>query len=834
MVKILKKKLFALGVLVALSLSPLASISFMNNHTPLSQNTTLPTTVKAQEQEGIVTGKDGSLEITMPAQPAGANPLNTPGLYASEVVERIFDRPTVTNPRKPYDYTPTEERWIPNMLESYHHEILTNHTVTLRNGTSSADIPGWGGTLGEPVNMSKWTLKIRDFKWQDGTPVSVKDFIFSYQFEKWVSYYGVSSNLDQYYGPTNMGYVTAKKINDTALEVYTTRTGFYNSKLPLDVLILPKHIYENAEAWTDTNIETLGGAKFSMDNWWDPGWGVDVATCTGYTAQGPSDPVLTGSGMWVPTFWDAATAVDTKLFRYKRYSGYYWNPYDDQGNIIEGREWIPTEGNYDRIYNYSDPYLWGPYAKTFEYKVIQTQDARWRAWAQEKVDTVGGRILIDHLSTIQEGGYPVIMATDNDIQGGFSIQCSKTYLTRHQKFRKALAYAIDKGKIISINRRGYGQPVDHMVSPAYGDTWYWEPQTSLADPLTDKARSMIADNLDNVDDTGDRYLKGPKDASWTDDEGNIQVELQYPGANSPIERKTARAKQQDLQAAGIKVKMVSMTWSQVVGHLVTGTFQLSQHGWSMGALPPVDLPANFSTFGQTTYHWDHGAKYYNLVKTFLNARKQSVAGKACKEASKILYNNQPYLAVYSPKTVATYRTEKWAGVITAPRSGGIWGGEHSYRKFARVISRPGETAEGFSRAQKSTVSSTMDVTGALKETNPEANGDIASIKLDDKNLVYKTLRNTTPEGPGRDLVLYTYSYSIDTTNLENGWHMLHVQGFLTTGDPFGEWWLKFYVDNPVPITERTLPMAAISGCIGAVVVGAIVYVLMRRKKPPKE
>ncbi|NIQ07284.1 MAG: hypothetical protein GWO20_16610 [Candidatus Korarchaeota archaeon] len=817
----MRKKIISICLLIALIASPLTGIFLQANasyDTVIDEKTNVK---QANQTEGNLTIKPGgTIRLSMGTADL-VNPTNQFTMNDEGLITRVFDELAVTKPGEPYNM----EGMVPLALENYKREIVRNKTVTLRNGTSSADIPGWGGTLGGPTDMSVWALKLREgMKWHDGEPVTTDDLIFSFQFQQWVAHYGASANLDQLYGPQNMDYITAEKINDTAVRVYVGKTGWLKSYRPLNIWLWPKHIYENAEVWSDTDISTIGGETFNIDNWWDPGWGVSAETVVGYTCQGANDPLLTGSGPWIPVYWDATLPKNVRTFRFKRYEDYYWNPYNEEGNIEH--PWIPPEGNIDTIYDRDDPYLWGPYAKYLEYSVILTSEAGWEAFSKESIDYISGRSAIQHLRELRAADYTVKTALSNDPLV-MDFNCNKTYLTRSDKFRRAVDWAVDKNKLIQLIEYGFGKPTSNFLSSIH-EAWWWEPPSTREDPMPQKAREMVAE-LDQVDDTGGDFLQGPPEAEWTDESGNIQLTIDNIGAEYPYYITFAQSVKEDLEAAGIKVKLRTMTSEPWVNAWLSPDHEGTIHGWNIWGPVDINIFRNTS-FWWTIYRWDHPDDFYNAVEEFNNAEQQENAIEPAKKAQELLYNYTPMITFYMDVDVYSYNP-KWEGLLP-PLVRGITAG-HSLLKWALVESRPGETAEGFNRPQYDTVSGTITLQGEVVERVIGDIGDLVSIRVDDSDPDYQALENVTEENATKAIIVYNYTYELDTPKLSNGWHTVHVTGFLVSGEVFGKWWLSIYVDNPVsvPFTQRVLPMVALSSVIVGVIVGAAVYMVMRRKKP---
>ncbi len=751
-----------------------------------------------------------TIRLPLEGSPSHLNPCDI-GSYADRILNRMFDPLVIPSPHDPLNIT----KYVPVMLKAFTEETLRDYTVETLNGT----IVG-------PEDMTRWNLTLREYTWHDGVALTADDLVFSYQFQKWITTNADSYNLDEYYGPNKMNYLTVTRINNTTVSVYLNQTAWYKKRNALFIPVFPEHIYGHADTWTNQT------GTFNTSNWWEPRWHVDAYDVVAYKISGSDDPILTGSGPWRLTDFNAEIPQDATEFSFQRYGDYYWDPYDANGVLIPGREPLPEdESRLDLIFNPEDPYFWGPYADQLEYHVLNETE-EWNAFGDDTIILIDGHAVLNHTNNISAAGYPLITGQDNDI-GGFSIQCNATYLTRQQKFRLALAYAIDKQNITDTVYSGYATPIDHPVSTAYDEPWYWDPEdngyTDLTEPLPSEARDLIA-SLDQVNDTEETYLQGSPNATWTDSDGNVMVTHDYR-TGDPLALEMAELIQGDLKDAGIKVELRGMSWGELVGNLLGGSFMLSQHGWSVGGLPLFDLFWNESAY-YSVYQWDHPESYYVNTYKFLNARTQDEAVPAARKCQEDLYFGQPFLTIEADQVVETYRISKWRGIVFS-----VMGGltADSYRKMALVVGGKGlNYAEGFDHPDGMEVSGTFTFNGSVAVESPLP-ATIAEIWIDDQDSTYVTMNNET----AREILgnIWSISYEVDTTELANGWHTFHYDVLteeLVDLFPASHFALSFYVDNPVPLTQQTLAMAAISGVVGAVVVGAVVYMVMRRRRPPAE
>jgi len=160
------------------------------------------------------------------------------------------------------------------------------------------------------------------------------------------------------------------------------------------------------------------------------------------------------------------------------------------------------------------------------------------------------------------------------------------------QFRRAIAHAIDKQKIIEIINNGFGQPQNGPMSPSSG--FFYTPHVSVYDFNLDKARSIL------------------KNAGFTLKQGSLfdpaghAVEFNFYTANSSSgssRDEIAAIIRSDLERLGMKVNLVPVEFNVLVNKL------MSSFDWDMvmigltGGVEPH--------FGQNVWYSSGGLHLWN-------------------------------------------------------------------------------------------------------------------------------------------------------------------------------------------------------------------------------
>jgi peptide/nickel transport system substrate-binding protein len=101
-----------------------------------------------------------------------------------------------------------------------------------------------------------------------------------------------------------------------------------------------------------------------------------------------------------------------------------------------------------------------------------------------------------------------------------------------REFRRALAWATDKEKTISITLKGRGDPANHTVAPA-NKTWYWD-DTSHAGGDLDKAKQILKDAGYRWDENGNLLMPVERMNKLAEEDQKVKNEMgvEWPNCNT--------------------------------------------------------------------------------------------------------------------------------------------------------------------------------------------------------------------------------------------------------------------------------------------------------------
>jgi len=203
---------------------------------------------------------------------------------------------------------------------------------------------------------------------------------------------------------------------------------------------------------------------------------------------------------------------------------------------------------------------------------------------------------------------------------GFQTMMFNTTKVKDPKVRQAFAYALNRSKIVDKLLKGYGEVVDG-------------PYTSI-NPYLDKSTNIVKYDTD----TAKQMLK---DAGW---DFNKTLNLVVPIGNK-VREQSADLITQDLQAAGVKVKVSTFDFPTIMQKGKAGDFDLLLMGFTFTFDP--DMANLYSKTGSYNF-----MRYNNPESDKLLAQGKAEADPAKRkeiysQLQKIWEQDMPIITLYS-------------------------------------------------------------------------------------------------------------------------------------------------------------------------------------------
>jgi peptide/nickel transport system substrate-binding protein len=504
------------------------------------------------------------------------------------------------------------------------------------------------------------TLKLReDLKWDDGTPITADDYMWSYNATK----SGLTSSPR-----TNVLY----KLDDGTVTGGTIfnveKIDDYTLKITLGTAVLDADgnwtgdIKANCTALNDINDITPVPAHIFSER-----FGTDYASMD-------DDPYFVGeNGTWGP----------------------FKNPYPEFGVQVS----LEADQQYpDTVLGYVAPTAW-------IYRQVDNTDVeytRFLAGDFTYLDTVVAskqnemRANETYKDTIIEhpsNGY-VYMAynmadPNNPVAGsddtGKAVEQPMHPIFGDVKVRQALAHAVDTAAIIGTRPSDGKEATGILQGNGYPIATHNHPGLSWVDPQLEPY-------------TYDLELAGKMldEAGWKDEDGDgvrechgckysVEVDPSYEGtpfeyelitnAGNKIREAIGETIKTQFAQIGVKVDFQAIEFGTLIDEFTGQTFDALILGWNLGLPFDPDGSSFFSAGADIPGSGFNGGSYYNKELEDLWDQAVSVPGCAkedridlYRKAMKIIYDEQPYLFLYAGNTmsVAQPNVVNWDPLPYAP------------------------------------------------------------------------------------------------------------------------------------------------------------------------
>ncbi len=237
--------------------------------------------------------------------------------------------------------------------------------------------------------------------------------------------------------------------------------------------------------------------------------------------------------------------------------------------------------------------------------------------------------------------------------------------------RRAIAYVIDKKRIVTTLLQNFGVAGDQPVSPA-SVKWY-NGSVAKYDYDLPKARQILDDHYTIG---GFALGRGPSGYRKLPTIGDGPIEILCPQADyDPIRAQACTMIARDMRAVGLNADANLVAFGKIVEKLNNRDMQMWVLGWRIGSDPPDYYYAffhsrnaiagqNYPGFNNETFD-----DLITLARAELDLEKQENIIKQC---SGLLAEAQPYDVLYFRTNIEPYRSDRFANWTVGP-AGSIFG-----------------------------------------------------------------------------------------------------------------------------------------------------------------
>jgi len=223
------------------------------------------------------------------------------------------------------------------------------------------------------------------------------------------------------------------------------------------------------------------------------------------------------------------------------------------------------------------------------------------------------------------------------------------------RVRYAITYAVDRNAIISKVRFGQGAPLEADVLPAI--EWAYNDELEPREYDLEKAAALL-DEAGWADEDGDgvRECHG---CLYAEEGTPLKLNL-ITNAGNETRESICLILQDQLGEIGFEIEFEPMEWNAFVGTLVGQTFDMCVVGWTdMGTDPDDegtfasqnDLPD--AAFNFNSYYSPEVDELLKQAKTMPGCAVED-RGPLYKRVQEIIYEDAPYTFLYVPRAILVY------------------------------------------------------------------------------------------------------------------------------------------------------------------------------------
>jgi peptide/nickel transport system substrate-binding protein len=289
-----------------------------------------------------------------------------------------------------------------------------------------------------------------------------------------------------------------------------------------------------------------------------------------------------------------------------------------------------------------------PSVRRLRLKVVPEAVSRQLELLKGSVDLVVNDLTPDQVQTLRRSPDLVVQSSPSNSSTylGFNLEDA---ILKDVRVRQAIAYALDREKIIRILLRGLARPSTGLLPP---DNWAYEPKVRVYEQDLTQSRSLL-DASGHPDPDGE----GP----------TPRFTLTYKTTTNELAKEQANVFQEQLRRVGIDLEIRSFEWGTFYDDIKAGRFQIFSLLWTQLMDPDV-LRMRFGSayfppvgFNRVRYV---NAEVDRLLAAGSRAQDLAERKKDYRRIQQILAEDLPYVNLWHKANVAVYRARVQGFTLT--------------------------------------------------------------------------------------------------------------------------------------------------------------------------
>lgn len=409
----------------------------------------------------------------------------------------------------PKTFNPVLSAEIPNIFPYTFEGLVETNAIT--GETEPALAESWE----ESEDGLRYVFTLREgLQWSDGKPLTADDVIFSFN-DLYLNEEIPTNSRDGLRIGQSGGFPTVRKLDEQRIE-FTLPEPFAPFLSIMSIEILPKHVLEE----TVTQKGSDGKPKFLTT------WGVDT----------PPEEIVVNGPYMLEDFDTSQRVI------FKR-NPYYWKK-DEDGNQLPRIDrviWEVVENADTSLLQFRTGGTDAIGISPAYFSLLKREEERGNFTIYNGGPDYGTRFMMFNLNQGSRNGQPLV-------------EPIKSRWFNNVNFRKAVAYAIDRQRLINNIYRGLGEPQN---SPISVQSPFYDATIEGYDHNIEKAKELLLAEGFKYNDQG----------QLLDAEGNRVRFTLLSGTGSSTGEALGSQIKQDLAAVGIQVDYTPIAWNTLTDKL---------------------------------------------------------------------------------------------------------------------------------------------------------------------------------------------------------------------------------------------------------------------------
>lgn len=319
---------------------------------------------------------------------------------------------------------------------------------------------------------------------------------------------------------------------------------------------------------------------------------------------------------------------------------------------LQGSDAFPMVGTgqymmsgYEKMRKFSlirNEAYWGkkPYIKNIEIVIVPDREAQLSLFDNGEID-IAQPVAVDWAKYTDGKNKKVYEYVSNDYEFlGFNF---RNQILNDKSVRKAIAYAIDRHKIVKNLYLGHGTVVDVPIQPS---SWLFDDENIAYGYDVSKANQLL-------EEAG--YIKNDKNIRLSLSGAPLRFRL-LTNKDNLLREKTAFFIQDELQKVGIEVEVILSDWDELNQQLAQGSFDIVLAGWELSSIPDFSFAFHSKHKNATNFIGYASPEMDSILENINIAPGREEKLEAFKALQRHITEELPYMSLFFKNSAIAVRS----------------------------------------------------------------------------------------------------------------------------------------------------------------------------------